>query len=226
MKTLLLVDDEPRMLDLLTIYLSPYYSCVKKNSGIDAISYVKENHVDIILLDVMMPELDGWSTCQEIRKFSNVPIIMVTARNEKTDIVKGLEIGADDYVTKPFDEGELLARMTAVSRRIKNNEGNRILFKGLLLDEDAHELSYEDQPIQLTPKEFSLFVLLVKNPNKVFSRTHLLEVVWGYEAYTEDRTIDSHVRNIRDKLRQADFPIDEYLSTVWGVGYKWNTKKG
>ncbi|MEH6942548.1 response regulator transcription factor [Bacillus sp. JJ722] len=226
MKTLLLVDDEPRMLDLLTIYLSPYYSCVKKTSGINAISYVKENHVDIVLLDVMMPELDGWSTCKEIRKFSNVPIIMVTARNEKTDIVKGLEIGADDYVTKPFDESELLARMKAVSRRTKNNEGNRILFKGLLLDEDAHELSYEDKAIQLTPKEFSLFVLLVKNPNKVFSRSHLLEVVWGYEAFTEDRTIDSHVRNIRDKLRQADFPIDEYLSTVWGVGYKWNAKKG
>ena len=224
MKTIMLVDDEPRMLDLLEIYLSPYYKCVKINSGLQAILYVKKNHVDIVLLDVMMPELDGWRTCSEIRKFSEVPIIMVTARNEKTDIVKGLEIGADDYVTKPFDEGELLARISAVSRRIHSEEFNKILFKGLMLDEDAHELFYENRQIQLTPKEFALFLLLVKNPNKVFTRAHLLELVWGYDAYTEDRTIDSHVRNIRDKLRQTSFPIDDYLSTVWGVGYKWTTK--
>lgn len=225
MKTILLVDDEERMLDLLSIYLSPYYFCIKVTSGLEAIAYLKNSHIDLILLDVMMPEIDGWSTCGHIREFSNVPIIMLTARNEKSDVVKGLHLGADDYVTKPFDEGELLARIDALFRRIVDKEQKGVRFKGLLWDEESHELTYGKQIIQLTPKEFSLIGLLLKNPNKVFSRSHLLEIIWGNNAYTEDRTIDSHVRNIRDKLRQANFPIDQFLSTVWGVGYKWVSKE-
>jgi DNA-binding response OmpR family regulator len=225
MKTILLVDDEERMLDLLSIYLSPYYHCIKVNSGQKAVTYMKNSHADLILLDIMMPEMDGWITCSHIREFSNVPIIMLTARNEKSDVVKGLHIGADDYVTKPFDEGELLARIDALFRRINDKEKKGVNFKGLYWDEESHELTYEKHMIQLTPKEFSLIGLLLKNPNKVFSRSHLLETVWGINAYIEDRTIDSHVRNIRDKLRQAKFPIDQYLSTVWGVGYKWVEKE-
>ncbi|RJS58990.1 response regulator transcription factor [Bacillus sp. PK3_68] len=221
MKTILLVDDEERMLDLLSIYLSPNYECIKVNSGLKAISYVKKNKVDLILLDVMMPEMDGWDTCREIRRFFTLPIIMLTARNETTDIVKGLKIGADDYVTKPFDEAELLARIEAIFRRVKNGENQKIEFKGLLWDGTAHELIYKGQDIQVTPKEFSLIGLFLHNQNKVFSRPNLLESIWGDEAFTEDRTVDSHVRNIREKLRNADFPIDQYLSTVWGVGYKW-----
>ncbi|MCM3654177.1 response regulator transcription factor [Metabacillus litoralis] len=225
MRTILLVDDEERMLDLLSIYLSPYYRCFKVNSGQEAVVYVGNSHVDLILLDVMMPEMDGWSTCNKIREFSYVPIIMLTARNEKSDVVKGLRLGADDYVTKPFDEGELLARIEAVFRRINNKEQKGVHFKGLWWDEESHELTYQKQLIQLTPKEFSLIGLLLKNPNKVFSRSHMLESIWENNASTEDRTIDSHVRNIRDKLRQANFPIDQYLSTVWGVGYKWVSKE-
>lgn len=220
MKTILLVDDEKRMLDLLSIYLAPYYRCLKVNSGQEAVVCLGNSHVDLILLDVMMPEMDGWSTCNKIREFSHVPIIMLTARNEKSDVVKGLRLGADDYVTKPFDEGELLARIDAVFRRINDKEQKGVHFKGVCWDEESHELTYQKQLIQLTPKEFSLIGLLLKNPNKVFSRSHLLESIWEYDASTEDRTIDSHVRNIRDKLRQANFPIDQYLSTVWGVGYK------
>ncbi|USK62392.1 response regulator transcription factor [Peribacillus asahii] len=225
MKTLLLVDDESRMLDLLNIYLSPIYRCIQLKSGQEAVNYMKNSHADLILLDVMMPELDGWSTCSRIREFSNIPIIMLTARNEKSDVVKGLKLGADDYVTKPFDEEELLARIDALFRRMDNIDTTAVHFKGLRWDEESYELMYEEQQIQLTPKEFSLLGLLLKNPNKVFSRAHLLETIWGNKSFTEDRTIDSHVRNIRDKLRQANFPIDQYLSTVWGVGYKWVTKE-
>ncbi|KAB7709087.1 response regulator [Bacillus aerolatus] len=225
MKTILLVDDEAKMLDLLSIYLSPNYRCIKVNSGLKAITYIKSDPIDLILLDVMMPELDGWDTCRQIREFSDVPIIMLTARNEKADVVKGLQIGADDYVTKPFDEAELLARIDAVFRRVKSESNIKIEFKGLLWDGAAHELMYKGQPIQITPKEFSLLGLLLKNRNKVFSRPNLLESIWGNEAFTEDRTIDSHVRNIRDKLRQANFPVDQYLSTVWGIGYKWVSKE-
>ena len=221
MKTILLVDDEERMLDLLSIYLSPTYRCIKITSGQEAVAYLEKSHADLILLDVMMPEMDGWSTCSHVREFSDVPIIMLTARNEKSDIVKGLHLGADDYVTKPFDEGELLARIDALFRRINDKGKKGVHFKGLWWDEESHELIYEKQLIQLTPKEFSLIGLLLRNPNKVFSRSHLLEIIWGYNAYTEDRTIDSHVRNIREKLRKANFPVDQYLSTVWGVGYKW-----
>ncbi|HZG73700.1 MAG TPA: response regulator transcription factor, partial [Chondromyces sp.] len=152
-------------------------------------------------------------------------IIMLTARDEKSDIVKGLRLGADDYVTKPFDQEELLARIEALFRRTEDKEKRGVSFKGLWWDEESHELTYKEQLIQLTPKEFSLLGLLLKNPNKVFSRANLLESIWGHQAFTEDRTIDSHVRNIRDKLRQANFPVDQYLSTVWGVGYKWLRKE-
>ncbi|MBT2668914.1 response regulator transcription factor [Bacillus sp. ISL-4] len=225
MKTLLLVDDEARMLDLLNIYLSPVYHCIKVNSGHEAVVHMKNLYADLILLDVMMPEMDGWSACAKIREFSKVPIIMLTARNEKSDVVKGFQLGADDYVTKPFDEGELLARIDALFRRMDDKDPKAVHFKGLKWDEESHELTYEKQQIQLTPKEFSLLGILLKNPNKVFSRAHLLESIWENKAFTEDRTIDSHVRNIRDKLRQAKFPVDLYLSTVWGVGYKWVPKE-
>ncbi|MDQ0219993.1 response regulator transcription factor [Peribacillus cavernae] len=225
MKTLLLVDDEPRMLDLLSLYLIPFYHCIQASSGKEAILKIEDESIDLVLLDVMMPEMDGWSTCEEIRKYSEVPIIMLSARNEKVDIIKGLRIGADDYITKPFDEGELLARIDAVFRRYQNKDLSQIDYHGLIWDEESYELKYEGRKVQTTPKEFLLIGLLLKNPNKVFSRAHLLETIWGNKTFTEDRTVDSHIRNIRDKLRKVDFPIDRHLMTVWGVGYKWVSKE-
>src|SRR5699024_1432038 len=136
---------------------------------------------------------------------------------DKTDVVKGLSTGADDYITKPFDSGELLARIEAVFRRTKMNEDTTLNFNGLSWNPDSYSLSYTDKPIQVTPKEFSLIGLLLKYPNRVFTREQLLTIIWGLEAGTEDRTIDSHIRNIRDKLRNAGFPIDDHLITVWGV---------
>jgi DNA-binding response OmpR family regulator len=227
MKTVLLIDDEQRMLDLLSLYLTPYgYKCIKKVSGQDGITFLEKENVDIVILDVMMPEMDGWTTCEKIRDFSNVPIIMLTARSAKQDIVRGLKTGADDYLSKPFNEQELLARIEAVIRRTsrhKSEEGY-ITFEGLTLNKSTFELRYHNEGITLTPKEFDLLELFLNYPNKVFSREHLLTTLWGLRAETEDRTIDSHIRNVREKLRQAEFPVDKHLKTVWGVGYKWSSE--
>ncbi|MEH7307543.1 response regulator transcription factor [Neobacillus drentensis] len=224
MKKILLVDDEPRMLDLLSRYLTPKgNNCLKMTTAQQAIQYLEAERADIILLDVMMPEMDGWQACQEIRKNWDIPIIMLTARSEKRDIVKGLKMGADDYISKPFDEEELLARIDTVLRRRIDHAGF-IDFNGLALNEDSFIVTYRNQHIPVTPKEFALLALLLKNRNIVFTREHLLTTIWGYAAPTEDRTIDSHVRNLRDKLRKTEFPVDEYLTTVWGLGYKWMDK--
>lgn len=226
MKTVLLVDDEKRMLDLLELYIAPHgYKCIKKQSGDDAILYLEEKHVNIVILDIMMSEMDGWETCAKIREISNIPIIMLTARDDKDDLIRGLKIGADDYVTKPFSEKELLARMEAVMRRAKNTADVTLNFKGLSLNEDAYEFTFRKQKISITPKEFSLLALLLKNPNQVFTREHLLAMIWNFNSEIEDRTVDSHIRNIREKLRQVGFPVEDYLKTVWGVGYKWISEK-
>lgn len=201
MTTLLLVDDETYMLDLLSLYLSPLeYKCIKVKSGLEALIYLENHYVDLILLDVMMPDMDGWTTCKEIRKNFDTPIIMLTARTDKTDIVKGLKTGADDYITKPFDEEELIARTEAVLRRNNHNKSKKIQFQGLTLKEEAFELKFNEQEIILTPKEFSLISLFLTNQNRVFSREHLITTIWGYDVSTEDRTIDSHIRNLREKL--------------------------
>jgi DNA-binding response OmpR family regulator len=225
MKTVLLVDDEQRMLDLLSLYLTPHdYRCIKKTSGKDALTFLENEKVDIVLLDIMMPEMDGWATCQKIREFSSVPIIMLTARSAKDEVVKGLKKGADDYVSKPFNEEELLARMEAVMRRSNNVLDESLKSNGLNLDEEAFVATYQNQKIPLTVKEFSLLSLFLNNPNKVFSRDHIISTLWKFDSETDYRTIDSHIKNIREKFRQVVFPIDDHLKTVWGVGYKWNTE--
>lgn len=223
MNKVLLIDDEKRMLDLLALYLKPYhFICQKALGAKEALSYINEEDFDIILLDIMMPNMNGWELCKEIRCFSEVPIIMVTAREQKEDIVKGLKLGADDYITKPFNEEELVARMNALLRRIKS--ASQIEVNGLLWNEDRFELSYKSYPIKLTPKEFSMIGVLMKNPELVFSRDQLIDVIWGVNSETEGRTVDSHVRNVRGKIRQVGFPINEYFKTVWGIGYKWINK--
>ncbi|KAB2334830.1 response regulator transcription factor [Cytobacillus depressus] len=225
MKTIILVDDEPLMLDLLSLYLSPAgYKCIKMTSAIEAIAYLESRQADLILLDVMMPEMNGWEACQEISKHWDIPIIMLTARAEKPDIVKGLKIGADDYISKPFDEEELMARIEAVLRRNKIENAN-ITFQGLILDMNSFVLQFNKKDIPLTPKEFGMMDLFLNNMNKVFTREHLITSIWGYGVSTEDRTIDSHVRNLREKLRKSGFPADKHLVTVWGFGYKWAGKR-
>lgn len=225
MRKILIVDDEERMRNLISLYLSPAgYQCIKSSSGDDALKYLQSQSCDLIILDVMMPHMDGWETCEKIRAFSDIPIIMLTARTGKSDIVKGLSTGADDYITKPFDSDELLARIEAVFRRVKLKEDKTIRFNDLIWNPDSYSFSFKSTPIQVTPKEFSLLGLLLKYPNRVFTREQLLTIIWGLEVETEDRTIDSHIRNIRDKLKSAGFPVQNYLTTVWGVGYKWKVE--
>ncbi|MEN1968014.1 response regulator transcription factor [Lentibacillus sp. N15] len=220
MNKVLLIDDEKRMLDLLALYLQPHhFNCTKALGANAALTYIDNETFDIVLLDIMMPEMNGWELCQAIRRVSDVPIIMVTAREQREDIVKGLKLGADDYITKPFNEDELVARMEALLRR--RSPTKHIEIHGLLWDEDRFELLYKHQVIKLTPKEFAMIGLFMKKSNQVFAREQLIELIWGYHSDTEGRTVDSHVRNIREKVRQAGFPIDQYFKTVWGVGYKW-----
>ncbi|MDM5188154.1 response regulator transcription factor [Bacillus sp. DX4.1] len=220
MINILLVDDEPRMLDLLSLYLTPRgYHCTKATSGKEAISLVEQKEFRLILLDIMMPEMDGWETCTRIREFNSVPIIMLTARDDTEDVVQGLKKGADDYITKPFYEEELLARIEAVLRRTKQH--HKIEYKGLIWDEAKHTASVHENTLLLTPIEFSLLGLFLNNLNYVFSREQLIERIWGYTSETEDRTVDSHIRNLREKLRKASFPINDHLKTIYGIGYRW-----
>lgn len=220
MINILLVDDEPRMLDLLSLYLTPRgYHCTKVTSGKEAIFLVEHKEFRLILLDIMMPEMDGWETCTRIREFNNVPIIMLTARDDTEDVVQGLKKGADDYITKPFYEEELLARIESVLRRTKQH--HKIEYKGLIWDEAKHTASVHGNILLLTPIEFSLLGLFLNNLNYVFSREQLIERIWGHSSETEDRTVDSHIRNLREKLRKASFPINDHLKTIYGIGYRW-----
>ncbi|HLR73505.1 MAG TPA: response regulator transcription factor [Pseudogracilibacillus sp.] len=225
MSRVLIIDDEKRMLDLIALYLLPHNYVSKKALGNrEALTYIENEDFDIILLDIMMPEMDGWELSQEIRRISDIPIIMVTARDQSEDIVKGLKMGADDYIIKPFNENELLARMDALLRR--RTPRNIIEINDLLWNKDKFQLTFKNQLIKLTPKEFILIGHFMKHPNQVFARNQLIELIWGIDSETEGRTIDSHVRNMREKIRQAGFPIDNYFKTIWGVGYKWGDEKG
>ncbi|KAB2453316.1 response regulator transcription factor [Bacillus sp. CH126_4D] len=223
MVKILLVDDEERMLRLLDLFLSPRgYFCMKATSGLEALKLIEQKDFDIILLDVMMPNMDGWDTCYQIRQISKVPIIMLTARNQNYDMVKGLTMGADDYITKPFDEHVLVARIEAILRRTKKD--GFVSFNGIEWDKTKHTVTVYDEKISLTPIEFSLLGLFLLNTNRAYSRDDLIEKIWGYETDIEYRTIDSHIRNIRDKLRKKGFPVENYLETVYKVGYKWKSE--
>lgn len=226
MQTVLLVDDEQRMLDLIELFLIPQgIKCIKETSGNRAIEILKKEKVNLVLLDVMMPELDGWEVCKRIREFSNIPIIMLTARSDKLDLVKGLNIGADDYISKPFDERELIARVSALLRRFseveKDTDAN-IHYNEFILDTEMYSLNYQNLTVNLTLKEFYILKALISRPSKTYTREELLDAAWEYETETDIRTVDSHIRNLRDKLKKAGFPTNEFLKTAWGIGYKWN----
>lgn len=225
MRTIMLVDDEERMLDLIELFLTPHgFRCIKEASGERALARIRQEKVSLVILDVMMPEMDGWEVCERIREFSNVPVIMLTARTDKLDLVKGLDVGADDYITKPFDERELSARVNALLRRFIEEEkaSEEIVYGGFTLDKDTYSLQLDTSQVQLTLKEFYIIEALISRPTKTFTREQLLHAAWDYNTYTDIRTVDSHMRNLREKLKNAGFPIKEFLKTVWGIGYKWS----
>ncbi|MDV6378672.1 response regulator transcription factor [Sporosarcina sp. GW1-11] len=225
MRTILLIDDERRMLDLLELFLAPQgFRCIKEENGAEGLARLLDEQIDLVLLDIMMPNKDGWEVCREIREFSNVPVIMLTARTDKRDLVKGLESGADDYITKPFDERELIARVNAVLRRYQNmgEHSENTIYGDFILNRDSYSLHYKEKSVQLTLKEFSIVDALISQPKRTLTRDQLMHAAWDYDTYTDIRTIDSHIRNLRDKLKSAEFPNEEFLKTVWGIGYKWS----
>lgn len=224
MQTILLVDDEQRMLDLIELFLLPHgFRCIKADNGEKALELLENEKISLVLMDVMMPDMDGWEVCKQIRKRSDVPIIMLTARSNKSDLVKGLDTGADDYITKPFDDRELVARVRAILRRSSSPEKESDVMKEgrFTLDKETYALYYEELRAQLTLKEFLILETLLSRPKKTFTRDELLQAAWDYNTYTDIRTVDSHIRNLRDKLKLAGFPTEEFIKTVWGIGYKW-----
>ena len=224
----LIVDDDLNICELLRLYLEKEgFATVSVNDGMLALDSFRSENPDIVLLDIMLPNLDGWQVCREIRKFSDKPIIMLTAKGETFDKVLGLELGADDYVTKPFEPKEIIARIKAVLRRTSNQtaepvKANEVSFDKLVINLDNYELKVNGVQIDTPPKELELIFHLASNPNRVFSRDQLLDEVWGFDYYGDSRTVDVHVKRLREKLEGVSDKWE--LKTVWGVGYKFETK--
>lgn len=225
-RPILLVDDDPYVLEVLSLYLKKEgYKVVLANNGTEAIEKYHEVNPCLLVLDVMMPETDGIEVCRKIRAVKNTPIIMLTAKSEDIDKILGLELGADDYITKPFNTREVVARIKAVLRRFHETKKNTetISYANLELNLAEYRVSVNNKIIPLTPKEIELLSLMVSHPNMVFTRENLLESVWGYSYIGETRTVDTHVKRLRQKLRiTSENPWD--IKTVWGVGYKFEVK--
>ena len=224
---ILVVDDESRMRKLVKDFLvKAGYDVIEAGDGEQAVdTFYAQKDIALIILDVMMPKMDGWQVCREIRQNSKVPIIMLTAKGETQDKVAGLEGGADDYIVKPFEMKELIARINAVLRRteIPEDTKKRLVFDKLIIDLDSYELIVDGKKIDTPPKELELIYHLASNPNRVFTRDQLLDEVWGFDYYGDSRTVDVHVKRLREKLEGIS---DKWaLKTVWGVGYKFETKE-
>lgn len=222
----LVVDDEDKIRQVIGIYLTNEgYLVEEAVDGEEALRKFRDQSWDFIVLDVMMPKLDGVTVCQEIRKVSKVPIIMLTAKNDEVDRILGLEFGADDYMGKPFSPWELVARIKAVLRRIgtgEKKEEHLLKFPGLRIDLITREVLVKEKALTLTPKEFELLTLLARSAGRSYSREQLLEMVWGFDYYGDVRTVDTHINRLRDKLRAAGG--ESFVKTVWGVGYKFEVE--
>jgi DNA-binding response OmpR family regulator len=219
---ILVVDDEKAIVEIVKAYLKREgYRVITAFDGNLVIELVRQEHPDLIVLDLMLPGVTGWDICRALRKESDIPIIMLTARDDVTDKIVGLELGADDYVTKPFDPKELVSRVRAVLRRTgaKPSDGKLIRLVGLVIDSGRREVRRENKILELTPTEFDLLKILADSPGRVFSRLQLLDKIQGdtYEGY--ERTIDSHIKNLRKKM-ESDPERPKYIVTVYGIGYK------
>ena len=222
----LIVDDDKNICDLLRLYLEKEgYSVILSHDGEEAVVKFNALKPDIVLLDVMLPGLDGWQVCREIRKKSNIPILMITAKSDTFGKVLGLELGADDYIVKPFDSKEVIARIKAVVRRTGQSpaemEVREVRYDKLSVNMTRYELKVDGKVVDAPPKELELLFYLASNPNRVYTRDQLLDEVWGFEYYGDSRTIDVHIKRLREKLEGVSDKWE--LKTVWGVGYKFET---
>ena len=224
---ILIVDDDKNICELLRLYMEKdEYEVVLSHNGEDAVVKFAQTDPDLVLLDIMLPGQDGWQVCREIRKKSNAPIIMITAKGETFDKVLGLELGADDYVVKPFDAKEVVARVKAVLRRSGKNsheDVKEVSYDKLVVNMTKYELKVDGKVVDTPPKELELLFHLASNPNKVFTRDQLLDEVWGFEYYGDSRTIAVHVKRLREKLEGISDKW--FLKTVWGVGYKFEVNE-
>lgn len=224
-KTVLIVDDEERLRFLIEAYLKKEgLNVLQAENGHEALKLFKENVVDLVVLDIMMPIMDGWITCREIRKISNVPVIMLTAKSEDEDQLLGFNLGTDSYVTKPFSPKVLVARIKALLKRAYPDEGGNAdekAYDGVYVNEEHHEAKVNDKEIYLSPKEFELLGYFIKNKGIVLSREKILDAVWGLAYYGELRTVDTHIKRLREKLGEKSYLI----VTVRGTGYKFEVKK-
>lgn len=222
MSKILIVEDEERIRDMIKEYISiEEYETDEASDGIEALDLIRKNEYGLIILDVMMPRIDGWTVLRELRKSSEVPVIMLTARGEEYDKLFGFELGVDDYIVKPFSPKELLARIKAIIRRssLVTSQKNENIFEweGIKVEFDSRNLWVNNELVQLTPKEYELLSFFVNNPGKVFSRDQLLNNVWGYDFIGDDRTVDTHVKMLRESLGE----YRKLIITVWGTGYKF-----
>lgn len=222
---ILIVDDEERIREMIMEYAGPEgYDIDEAADGVAALNLLKEKEYTLVILDVMMPKMDGWTVCREIRKASQVPVIMLTARGEEYDKLFGFELGVDDYMVKPFSPKELLARVKAIIRRSMSagegtDKGDLMAIDGLKINFNSRNVFVDGIIASLTPKEYELLYFLVQNPNRVFSREQLLNSVWGYDFAGDDRTVDTHVKMLRESLGG----YRRFIVTVWGTGYKFET---
>jgi len=230
---ILIIDDDANIAELISLYLiKECFDTLIVNDGEEALKQFKEYQPNLILLDLMLPGIDGYEVCREVRKTSKVPIIMLSAKGEVFDKVLGLELGADDYIIKPFDSKELVARVKAVLRRfnvqpqpiveVPKQAGDYVEYPDLLINQSNYSVLYFDETIEMPPKELELFYFLAAHPNQVFTREQLLDHIWGYEYIGDTRTVDVHIKRLREKIK--DHAVWG-ISTVWGIGYKFEVKK-
>jgi two-component system, OmpR family, response regulator ResD len=227
--TILVVDDEERIRRLLRMYLEKEHFIIEEaEDGESALKMAQDKDYDLILLDVMLPGIDGIEVCTRLRQTKATPVIMLTAKAEEANRVQGFEVGVDDYVVKPFSPREVIYRVKAILRRSsataflsrEPHSSNNIVFPHLMIEHDAHRVSVDGQEVSLTPKEYELLHYLAVSPDKVFSREQLLKDVWNYEFFGDLRTVDTHVKRLREKLNKVSPEAAAMITTVWGVGYK------
>ncbi len=225
-QTIMVVDDDPNIAQLVRLYLEKEgYDVTIQTRGDEAVAAFQKNPPNLLVLDLMLPGMDGWQVCRAVRKISNIPIIMLTAKDETFDKVLGLELGADDYMTKPFESKELVARVKAVLRRVvaSEEEKDALSFPGLTISLEKYEVHYQGKAVEMPPKELEVLYFLASHQNRVFTREQLLEQVWGFDFFGDSRTVDVHIKRLREKLVDSE-ALGWQIRTVWGVGYKFEVK--
>lgn len=221
---ILIVDDDPNIRQLLQLTLQVEgYEVVQAEDGARALSLLEREPVDLIVLDLMLPEVDGWQVCRKVRETSEIPIIMLTAKDDEVDTILGLKLGADDYITKPFSPRELVARVEAVTRRTTRGNGGSphiLTFPGLSIDQTRRQVKLNGEDLEVSPKEFEILWEMGQRPGQVYTRESLLDKIWGYDYFGTTRTVDVHIKRLRAKMEQTQSHYS-YIQTVWGVGYKF-----